>query len=67
MKSKLVSMAVALLASLCLWIYVVTVVNQEVTNEPINDVAVTFYGADQIRADSNLVITKAMIPPWIFG
>ncbi|HIS64604.1 MAG TPA: hypothetical protein IAA83_04435 [Candidatus Avoscillospira avistercoris] len=58
MKSKLVSMAVALLASLCLWIYVVTVVNQEVSNEPINDVAVTFYGADQIRADSNLVITE---------
>lgn len=57
MKSKLVSMAVALLASLCLWIYVVTVVNQEVSNEPINDVPITFMGADQIRADSNLVIT----------
>lgn len=57
MKSKLVSMAVALLASLCLWFYVVTVVNQEVSNQPINDVSVTFYGADQIRADSNLVIT----------
>lgn len=57
MKSKLVSMAVALLASLCLWFYVVTVVNQEVSNQPINDVPVTFYGADQIRADSNLVIT----------
>lgn len=57
MRSKLVSMAVALLASVCLWFYVVTVVNQEVSNQPINDVPVTFYGADQIRADSNLVIT----------
>lgn len=57
MKSKLMSMVLALLASVCLWIYVVTVVNQEVSNQPIDDIPVTFYGADQIRADSNLVIT----------
>ena len=58
MKSKLMSMALALLASICLWIYVVTVVNQEVSNQPIDHIPVTFYGADQIRADSNLVITE---------
>lgn len=57
MKSKLMSMVLALLASICLWIYVVTVVNQEVSNQPIDNIPVTFYGADQIRADSNLVIT----------
>ena len=58
MKSKLMSMVLALLASVCLWIYVVTVVNQEVSNQPIDGIPVTFYGADQIRADSNLVITE---------
>ena len=57
MKSKLLSIAVALLASFSLWVYVVTVVNQEVSNQPIENIAVTFSGADQIRADSNLVIT----------
>ena len=51
------SLVLALLASICLWIYVVTVVNQEVSNQPIDHIPVTFYGADQIRADSNLVIT----------
>ncbi len=57
MKSKLLSFSIALLASFCLWIYVVTVVNQEVSNQPIDNIAVTFAGADQIREDSNLVIT----------
>ncbi len=57
MKSKLLSIAVALLASFSLWVYVVTVVNQEVSNEPIDDIPVTFTGADQIREDYNLVIT----------
>ena len=57
MKSKLLSIAVALLASFVLWFYVVTVVNQEVTNEPIDNIPVTYSGADQIREDYNLVIT----------
>ena len=58
MKSKLLSILIALLASFCLWIYVVTVVNQEVNNEPINGIPVTFSGADQILEDSNLIITE---------
>ena len=58
MRNKLLSIAVALLASFVLWLYVVTVVNQEVTNEPIDDIAVTFSGSDQIQEDYSLVITE---------
>ncbi|MCI8526011.1 MAG: hypothetical protein HFF17_08835 [Oscillospiraceae bacterium] len=57
MKSKILSFSIALAASLALWLYVVTVVNQEVSNQPIDNISVTFSGADQIREDSNLVIT----------
>lgn len=56
MKSKLISFLFALTASLCLWAYVVTVVNQ-VGTDTLYNVPVTFQGADQIMADSNLAIT----------
>ena len=57
MKSKLLSFAVALLASICLWIYVVSVVNKEVT-DTIMDIPVTFSGEEALQEDLNLVITE---------
>lgn len=57
MKRKLFSLAFAFAASVCLWVYVVTVVNQ-VTTESLVNVPVTFSGADQIRDDFGLVITS---------
>ena len=59
MRSKLISFLFALTASVCLWVYVVTVVNQ-VGTETLYNVPVTFVGADQIRADSNLAITHGL-------
>lgn len=56
MKSKLFSFIVALLAAVCLWVYVVTVVNQ-VGTDTLYNIPVTFSGADQIREDLNLAIT----------
>ncbi len=57
MKSKLVAFIVALLASVCLWVYVVTVVNQ-VGTDTLTDIPVTFSGADQLRSDLGLAITE---------
>ena len=57
MKSKLLSFAVALLASICLWIYVVSVVNKEVT-DTILDIPITFSGEEALQEDLNLVITE---------
>ncbi len=59
MRSKLISFLFALTASVCLWVYVVTVVNQ-VGTDTLYNVPVTFVGADQIRADSNLAITDGL-------
>ena len=39
-KSKLITMAISLLAAICLWIYVVTVVNPEGTTT-ISNIPVT--------------------------
>ncbi len=47
MRSKLISFLFALTASVCLWVYVVTVVNQ-VGTDTLYNVPVTFVGADQI-------------------
>ncbi len=56
MKNKLISFSVALLAAVCLWVYVVTVVNQVGTDTLLN-VPVTYSGEDQIRSDLGLVVT----------
>lgn len=56
MRSKLISFFFALAAALCLWVYVVTVVNQ-VGTDTLYNVPVTFSGADQIRDGYNLAIT----------
>jgi len=57
MKNKLISFSVALLAAVCLWVYVVTVVNQVGTDTLMN-VPVTYSGEDQIREDLGLVVTE---------
>lgn len=57
MKSKLLSFAIALLASFCLWIYVVSVVNKE-TTDTIMDIPITFSGQEALQEDLNLVITR---------
>lgn len=57
MKNKLISVSVALLAAVCLWVYVVTVVNQVGTDTLMN-VPVTYSGEDQIREDLGLVVTE---------
>lgn len=55
--NKLISMILALIASIALWIYVVTVENP-VGTATIYDIPVTFYGADIIQEDSGLIITS---------
>lgn len=57
MKNKLISFSVALLAAVCLWVYVVTVVNQVGTDTLMN-VPVIYSGEDQIREDLGLVVTE---------
>ena len=55
-KSKLITMAISLLAAICLWIYVVTVVNPEGTTT-ISNIPVTFSGAEVLREDQGLVLS----------
>ena len=49
-------MAISLLAAICLWIYVVTVVNPEGTTT-ISNIPVTFSGAEVLREDQGLVLS----------
>ncbi len=55
-KSKLITMVISLLAAICLWLYVVTVVNPDGTTT-ISNIPVTFSGAEVLREDQGLVIT----------
>jgi len=57
MKNKLVALITALIASTCLWVYVVTVVTPE---EPktISNIPVVFSGIEDLRDGQNLLITK---------
>lgn len=54
-RSKLISMAVSLLAAVCLWAYVVTVVNPD-GDTVISDIPVTFSGQEVLREDYGLII-----------
>ena len=56
-KSKIFSFAAALLVSICLWIYVVTVVNPEDT-VTISGIPVTFSGVEALREDYGLIISE---------
>jgi len=53
----LVALITALLASICLWVYVVTVVNPEET-QTISNIPVVFSGVEDLRDTQNLIITK---------
>ena len=57
MKSKLFAMIVSLLAAMCLWVYVVTVVNPD-GDMVIGNIPVSFSGAEVLREDHSLVITE---------
>ena len=57
MKSKLLSFSIALLASICLWMYVVSVVNPE-GSKSIYGIPVTFAGEEELREDQSLIITE---------
>ena len=50
MKSKLFSLIVSVLAAMCLWVYVMTVVNPDV-DLTIGNIPVTFSGAEVLRED----------------
>ena len=56
MKSKLFSLIISVLAAMCLWVYVMTVVNPDV-DLTIGNIPVTFSGAEVLREDHGLVIT----------
>ena len=54
-RSKLITMAISLLAAICLWAYVVTVVNPD-GDTIISGIPVTFSGQEVLREDQGLVI-----------
>ena len=54
-RSKLITMAISLLAAICLWAYVVTVVNPD-GDTIISGIPVTFSGQEVLREDQQLVI-----------
>lgn len=56
MKSKLFAIVFSLLAAMGLWVYVVTVVNPD-GDMIINNIPVSFSGAEVLREDHGLVIT----------
>ncbi len=55
-KSNLILMFISLLAAICLWVYVVTIVNPD-GDTTISGIPVTFSGAEVLREDHSLVIT----------
>lgn len=56
MRNKLLSFSIALLASVCLWLYIVNVVNPEKTTL-FSGVPVVFSGEEVLREDLGLIIT----------
>lgn len=56
-KSKLISLAISLVAAIALWIYVVTIVNPEGSRE-ITSIPVVFSGQEVLREDQGLLITE---------
>ena len=63
MKSKLFSLIVSILAAMCLWVYVMTVVNPDV-DLTIGNIPVTFSGAEVLRSSSPATIRN--LSPCIF-
>ncbi len=56
MKSKLFAIIISVLAAMSLWVYVVTVVNPD-GDMTINNIPVSFSGAEVLREDHGLIIT----------
>ena len=54
-RSKLITIIISLLASVCLWVYVVTVVNPD-GDEVISGIPVVLSGQEVLREDQKLVI-----------
>lgn len=55
-KNKTITMLVSLLAAICLWIYVVTVVNPD-GDTVISNIPVTFTGVEVLREDQSLILS----------
>lgn len=55
-KNNVITLIISLLAAVCLWIYVVTVVNPDGTTT-ISNIPVTFSGAEVLREDQGLMIS----------
>lgn len=53
--SKFLTFLISLVAAICLWIFVVTVVNPD-GSVTISDIPVTFSGEEVLREDQNLII-----------
>lgn len=53
--NKLITMFVSLLAAICLWIYVVTVVNPD-GETVISNIPVTFTGVEMLREDQSIIL-----------
>lgn len=53
--SKLITFIIALVAAVCLWIFVVTVVNPD-GDTTISDIPVVFSGEEVLQEDQNLII-----------
>ena len=58
-KSKIVTMIIALLISIALWFYVVTVKNPE-TEATITNIPVTFSGMEELNEDRDLIVTSGL-------
>lgn len=58
-KSKLLTMIIAVLVSVALWFYVVTVENPE-TEATITNIPVTFTGIEELNEDRDLIITSGL-------
>ncbi len=58
-KSKIVTMIIALLVSIALWFYVVTVKNPE-TEATITNIPVTFSGMEELNEDRDLIVTSGL-------
>ena len=61
---KWLTMLLALLASVCLWVYIVTVENPEV-ERTFSNIPVVFAGEDLLREDQELLITDDNVPTGI--
>ena len=53
--SKIITFVISLVAAICLWIFVVTVVNPD-GETTISDIPIVFSGEEVLQEDQNLII-----------